>query len=205
MGGHLLIERPGLFSSLQDFGRFGYQHFGISASGAMDTVAMQAANALVGNAPGTAVIEMTMLGLAATVKAERCRLALAGADMPLAINGRPVEGWRAHELKDGDRIEIGGAKSGMRGYLAIAGGLDRRADARQPLHPFALRHWRAGRTGVAARRPAAAEGCAGRAIAGAAARASAVEHRAPSASCSDRRTTISRPPASPPSSPRTTG
>jgi biotin-dependent carboxylase-like uncharacterized protein len=124
MGGHLLIERPGLFSSLQDFGRFGYQHFGISASGAMDTVAMQAANALVGNAPGTAVIEMTMLGLAATVKAERCHLALAGADMPLAINGHPVEGWRAHELKDGDRLEIGSAKSGMRGYLAIAGSLD---------------------------------------------------------------------------------
>ncbi|MDF2995511.1 MAG: urea amidolyase related protein [Xanthobacteraceae bacterium] len=122
-GGHLLIERPGLFSSLQDFGRFGYQHFGISASGAMDTVSMQAANALVGNARGEAVIEMTMLGLAATVKAERCRLALAGAEMPLAINGQPAEGWRAHELKDGDRIEIGGAKSGMRGYLAIAGGL----------------------------------------------------------------------------------
>jgi biotin-dependent carboxylase-like uncharacterized protein len=124
MGGHLLIERPGLFSSLQDFGRFGYQHFGISASGAMDTVSMQAANALVGNAPGTAVIEMTMLGLAAIVKAERCRFALTGADMPISINGRPVEGWRAHELQDGDRVEIGGNKTGMRGYLAIAGGLD---------------------------------------------------------------------------------
>lgn len=124
MSGHLLIERPGLFSSLQDFGRFGYQHFGISASGAMDAVAMQAANALVGNAPGEAVIEMTMLGLAATVTAGRCRLALAGADMPITINGRPAEAWQAHELNDGDRFEIGGAKTGMRAYLAIAGGLD---------------------------------------------------------------------------------
>lgn len=124
MSGHLLIERPGLFSSLQDFGRFGYQHFGISASGAMDAVAMQAANGLVGNAPGEAVVEMTMLGLAATVKGGRCRLAVAGADMPVAINGRPVESWQAYELEDGDRIEIGSAKSGMRTYLAVAGGLD---------------------------------------------------------------------------------
>lgn len=124
MSGHLLIERPGLFSSLQDFGRFGYQHFGISASGAMDTVSMQAANALVGNAPGEAVIEMTLLGLTAVMKADRCRLALAGADMPLAINGRPAEAWRAHELGEGDRIEIGSARTGMRACLAIAGGFD---------------------------------------------------------------------------------
>ena len=122
MSGHLVFERPGLFSSLQDFGRFGYQRFGISASGAMDTVAMRAANALIGNAPETAVVEITLVGPAFTVAAERCRIALAGADFPLSVNGRPAEGWRAHALAAGDRVEIGGARAGMRACLAVAGG-----------------------------------------------------------------------------------
>lgn len=124
MGAHLLIERPGLFSSLQDFGRFGFQRFGISASGAMDSLAMQAANGLVGNPRGMAVIELTLLGLSARVEEGPARLALAGADMPLTINGQPAESWRAHALAPGDRIEIGAARSGMRGYLAVAGGVD---------------------------------------------------------------------------------
>lgn len=122
MADHLLVVRGGLFSTLQDFGRFGYQRFGISASGAMDTVAMRIANALVGNAPGAAVVEMTMLGLAATVEAEGCRVAVAGADFVIAINGRPAEAWRSHDLARGDRLEVGAARSGMRGYLAVAGG-----------------------------------------------------------------------------------
>ncbi len=122
MADHLLVVRGGLFSTLQDFGRFGYQRFGISASGAMDTVAMRIANALVGNAPGTAVVEMTMLGLAATVEAGGCRVAVAGADLAVAINGRPAEAWRSYDLSRGDRLEIGAARAGMRGYLAVAGG-----------------------------------------------------------------------------------
>lgn len=118
---HLAVVRGGLFSTLQDFGRFGWQRFGISASGAMDTVSMRIANGLVGNPPGTAVIEMTMLGLAVTVAAEGCRVAVAG-DFAVAIEGRPAEAWRAHDLKRGERLEVGAARTGMRGYLAVAGG-----------------------------------------------------------------------------------
>src|SRR5580698_812649 len=124
MAGHLVVERPGLFSSLQDFGRFGYQRFGISASGAMDELSMRVANALVSNPPNMAVIELTLLGLAARIEGGACRVALAGADMPLVINSRPVDNWRSHALDDGDRIEIGTARSGMRVYLAVAGGFD---------------------------------------------------------------------------------
>jgi biotin-dependent carboxylase-like uncharacterized protein len=124
MAGHLVVERPGLFSSLQDFGRFGYQRFGISASGAMDELSMRVANALVSNPPNMAVIELTLLGLAARIEGGACRVALAGADMPLVINSRPVDSWRSHALDDGDRIEIGTARSGMRVYLAFAGGFD---------------------------------------------------------------------------------
>ncbi|MCK0207379.1 biotin-dependent carboxyltransferase family protein [Starkeya koreensis] len=122
MGAHLVIERPGLFSTLQDAGRFGYQRFGISASGAMDPFALALANALVGNPRGMAAVELTMLGLSATVEGGPLRLALAGADMALTIDGRPAEGWRAYALQPGARIEIGPARAGMRAYLAIAGG-----------------------------------------------------------------------------------
>lgn len=122
MADHLLVERGGLFSTLQDFGRFGYQRFGISASGAMDTVSMRIANALVGNAPGAAVVEMTMLGLAATVVAEGCRVAVAGGEFAVSINGRPAEMWLSHDLARRDRLEVGAARAGMRGYLAVAGG-----------------------------------------------------------------------------------
>lgn len=122
MPDHLLVVRGGLFSTLQDFGRFGYQRFGISASGAMDTVAMRIANALVGNAPETAVVEMTMLGLGVAVEAAGARVAVAGADFPVTINGRPAEAWRAYDLVRGDLLEVASARAGMRTYLAVAGG-----------------------------------------------------------------------------------
>ena len=122
MSAHLLIARPGLASTLQDFGRFGYQRFGISGSGAMDVVAMQIANRLVGNPPGAAVIEMSMTGFSATMEGHDCVLAIAGADMPVAINGRRAEGWRSFTLRDGDQVEIGAAAAGVYAYIAAAGG-----------------------------------------------------------------------------------
>lgn len=120
----LAIDRPGLASTLQDAGRFGYQRFGISASGAMDRDAYQIANALAGNPPDMAVIEMAMTGLAATVRGGDAVLALAGAAMPVTVNGRAAEGWRSFALQDGDRIEIGAATEGVYAYLAVAGGFD---------------------------------------------------------------------------------
>jgi biotin-dependent carboxylase-like uncharacterized protein len=122
MGDHLLVTDAGLFSSIQDFGRFGFQRFGISASGAMDNVAMSLANALVGNPLGAAVIEMALVGAGFTVEADGCRIAVAGGDFPLLVNGRPAEPWAAHDLARGDRLKLGLARAGARCYLAVAGG-----------------------------------------------------------------------------------
>ncbi|MFK8253239.1 5-oxoprolinase subunit C family protein [Ancylobacter terrae] len=119
---HLIVGESGLFSTLQDGGRFGYQRFGISNSGAMDRMAMSLANALVGNPREAGVIEMTMSGMAFTVAAETCRIALAGAPMALAINGHAAPHLEAHDLARGDKVAIGRAASGMRAYLAVAGG-----------------------------------------------------------------------------------
>ncbi|GAB4067855.1 biotin-dependent carboxyltransferase family protein [Ancylobacter sonchi] len=123
-GDHLAITEGGLFSTLQDAGRFGYQRFGISNSGAMDIPAMRLANAITGNPPDIGVIEMTMAGIGFTVAAEHCRVALAGAEMALTINGRPAEPFQAHDLTRGDKVAVGRAARGMRGYLAVAGGFD---------------------------------------------------------------------------------
>lgn len=119
---HLLVSESGLFSTLQDGGRFGYQRFGISNSGAMDRLAMSLANALVGNPREAGVIEMTMSGIAFTIAAEACRIALAGAPMALTVNGRPAPHLEAQDLVRGDKVAIGRAGGGMRGYLAVAGG-----------------------------------------------------------------------------------
>ena len=122
MSAHLVVDKPGLSSTLQDFGRFGYHRFGISGAGAMDVVALRIANALVGNPPGMAAVELAMTGLGATVSGGGCAIAVAGAEMPIAINGRQVEGWRSYALAEGDRIEIGAAAAGVYAYLAVAGG-----------------------------------------------------------------------------------
>ncbi|TBW35355.1 biotin-dependent carboxyltransferase [Siculibacillus lacustris] len=119
---HLVIDRGGLSSTLQDVGRFGCQRFGISGSGAMDAVAMRIANALVGNSPDTAVIEMSMTGLAATVVGGACRVAVAGAAMPMSVAGRRVDGWRSFDLAEGERLDFGAISDGMYAYLAVAGG-----------------------------------------------------------------------------------
>lgn len=122
MSPQLVIERPGLSSTLQDIGRFGCQRFGISGSGAMDPTAMRLANALVGNPLDTAVIELTMTGLAATVLGGPRRLAVAGAAMPITVAGRRIDGWRSFDLAEGATLDIGAATEGVYAYLAVAGG-----------------------------------------------------------------------------------
>ena len=82
MGEHLAVIDPGMQSTLQDFGRYGFQRYGISAAGAIDVLSMQIANALVGNARDEAVIELTLSGGTYRVEADHCRMAIAGAAMP---------------------------------------------------------------------------------------------------------------------------
>ena len=82
MGEHLAVIDPGMQSTLQDFGRYGFQRYGISAAGAIDVLSMQIANALVGNARDEAVIELTLSGGTYRVEADHCRMAMAGPPCP---------------------------------------------------------------------------------------------------------------------------
>jgi biotin-dependent carboxylase-like uncharacterized protein len=119
----LRVVEPGPSTTVQDAGRFGYQRFGVSASGAVDLRSLAIANRLVGNPPEAAALEMTMAGGACEVVADGLSVALCGADMPLAIDGTPAASNRTHWLRRGARLDIGMARAGLRAYLAVGGGI----------------------------------------------------------------------------------
>lgn len=114
---------PGPLSTIQDGGRFGYMSTGFGSSGAMDLRAMRIANILVGNNPEDGVIEMTMMGLTAEFTCESV-IALTGANMQPALNGQEIPMYQSVQIHAGDKLTLGMAKTGMRGYLAAAGGFD---------------------------------------------------------------------------------
>jgi len=118
----LRITRNGLLDTIQDAGRYGYQHLGINPGGAMDHVAMRVANMLVGNETTEAVIEMHFP--AAEIKFEQTVLiALAGADLSAMINGEEVPLLHPIMVQKGSILRFGKQQNGARVYLAIQGGL----------------------------------------------------------------------------------
>lgn len=119
----LHVLSPGPSTTVQDTGRRLWMHMGVSPSGPMDALAFELANALVGNPPGTGMLEFTVTGGRYRVEDGGCRVAVAG-DFDVSVNGRPVPAWLAMDLADGDELRIGTARHGLRGYLAVAGGLD---------------------------------------------------------------------------------
>ena len=109
--------------TIQDIGRTGFAHLGITESGAADKWAMRCANALVGNGESEPVLEITLGGFAFTTDCE-VSLAVTGAKAPLFLNELPVDQYQTIELNRGDRFEIKTATQGARLYLSVAGGFD---------------------------------------------------------------------------------
>jgi biotin-dependent carboxylase-like uncharacterized protein len=104
-------------STVQDLGRFGYAHFGVSPSGAADALALRAGNLLVGNAENAAALEMTLSG--GTFEFEEAAvIALTGSDF-----GADLPLWKAVEIPAGHTLRCGATRSGARCYLAVRGGL----------------------------------------------------------------------------------
>ncbi len=120
---NITVLSSGPLSTIQDSGRFGYMDTGFSPNGAMDLYSMRIANILTGNAPNDGVIEMTLMGMTLTFDGTSV-IALTGADMCPKLNGTEIPTYTAVEVHSGDVLELGMAKSGMRSYLAVAGGFD---------------------------------------------------------------------------------
>lgn len=115
------VLKPGAYTTVQDLGRTGYQHLGVPVSGAMDEVAHRLANALVGNFPHAATLEVTLMGPALRFHADTV-IACCGADLSACVDGRAVPLATAFPVKAGDILQFGRKVSGLRGYLAVRGG-----------------------------------------------------------------------------------
>jgi biotin-dependent carboxylase-like uncharacterized protein len=119
----LVISAIGPASSIQDGGRHGAQRYGLTPSGAMDRLALAAANCLVGNALFAAAIEIGPFGAAFTAREGAVRVALAGASRNADVSGRAVALDTSMTLADGETLTLGFARGGAFSYLAIEGGI----------------------------------------------------------------------------------
>src|SRR5690606_18497778 len=118
----IAVLKPGLFTTVQDMGRPGWRASGVTAGGAMDTYALRAANLLVGNEPGAAGLEMTLMG--GKLRLEQPMLiAVTGAYMTPTADGVELRRCGPVWLPQGTTLSFGRAVIGCRAYLAAAGGI----------------------------------------------------------------------------------
>lgn len=118
-----IVKRPGPLSLIQDEGRFGAFHMGLTNGGPIDKLAFHWANRLCNNALNHSAIEVSVGGLAIIAQVDTV-IAVTGANMPLTINSQVKELWRSYKVKAGDLIELGFTNEGVRSYFAVAGGFD---------------------------------------------------------------------------------
>lgn len=119
----ITILNPGLLTTVQDFGRIGYQQFGVPVSGVVDPRAMSIANILVDNPEDEAVLECTMLGPQIRFNAPNA-IAITGGDLGPTIDNQPIPNYAAIRVEAGQVLRFAGLRSGCRAYIAFAGGLD---------------------------------------------------------------------------------
>ncbi|GIN84252.1 KipI antagonist [Heyndrickxia sporothermodurans] len=117
------VLQSGLYTTIQDLGRHGYQQQGVSVSGPMDKIALRLANLLVGNKETEAVMETTLNGPKLLFH-ETKLIAISGGDFSPTINGEPVPTGRPVLIRKGSILNMGSARKGCRAYIALAGGID---------------------------------------------------------------------------------
>lgn len=118
----ITVLRTGILTLVQDLGRPGLGGIGVGRSGAADRGSLDRVNVAVGNPPGAAALEV-LLGGSVLRAAGSLVLALAGADIPVTLDGAAVDARAAFIVPDGAVVRLGTARTGLRGYLAVAGGL----------------------------------------------------------------------------------
>lgn len=117
----LRFKKSGFYTSIQDRGRFGYRHFGVPVSGAMDQYAAKIANDLLGNERDAAVLEFTMTGPELEFGANTY-IALSGAHLEASRGEEPLRMNTVHKVQKGDVIKFGRMAHGFRTYMAVKGG-----------------------------------------------------------------------------------
>ncbi|MGJ8667134.1 MAG: biotin-dependent carboxyltransferase family protein [Patiriisocius sp.] len=117
------IITSGLYTTLQDSGRFGYRNQGIPVSGAMDLRSAFLANKILGNDENEAVIEITMLGPTLYFE-EKTIICITGATFKPLLNGIEISMFKSILIEKNSTLKMGTALNGMRGYIAVKGGFD---------------------------------------------------------------------------------
>ncbi|MER6626656.1 biotin-dependent carboxyltransferase family protein [Streptomyces sp. NPDC000987] len=118
----LVVVRAGALTTVQDQGRPGHAHLGVPRSGALDGPAAALVNRLVGNRPEAAVLETTVTGCALRPRSA-VTVAVAGAPCPVTVDGRPVSWGAPVRVPAGAVLDVGTVTSGVRGYVAVSGGV----------------------------------------------------------------------------------
>lgn len=118
----LEILSPGIMTTVQDLGRYGYGRFGVAPSGALDSFSLRIANLIVGNSEDQACLETMLLGPGIKVLTDVV-IAVTGGDLQPKKNKQTIEMWRSHAFKKDDVLSFGNAVSGFRAYIAVAGGI----------------------------------------------------------------------------------
>ena len=117
------VVGPGLLTTVQDLGRWGWQRYGVPVSGAMDPLALEIGNILVGNDRGAAGLEAALSG--PTLRAvSPLVVAICGASCKATLDGTPVPGWEAVEIRPGQLLALGSISAGVWVYLCVSGGID---------------------------------------------------------------------------------
>jgi antagonist of KipI len=116
------ILSPGILTSVQDLGRYGYGRYGVAPSGALDPFSLRIANLLVGNRSDQAGLETMLLGPAIRVLADIV-VAVTGGNLQPLLDKQPIGMWRSHNLKKDDILSFGSMASGLRAYVAVGGGI----------------------------------------------------------------------------------
>lgn len=115
------VLKAGLYDTIQDLGRLGFQSFGVPISGAMDAYASALANTLVGNTPNAAVMEITVMGPKLKFHCDT-RIAITGAFINPYLNGELIKTNAAMSVKVSDVLSFGVLEYGCRAYLSVFGG-----------------------------------------------------------------------------------
>jgi len=119
----LTIVRPGMLTTVQDLGRWGYQGEGVPVAGPMDLYSHRLANRLAGNIDEAATLEVTMIGPELEAEGEVV-CAVAGAEFALTVGERHVRSTAPFVVPAGARVRFGARRRGARAYLAVRGGFD---------------------------------------------------------------------------------
>lgn len=115
------VVKKGFFSLLQDPGRFGFEHIGVTNGGPMDAMAANWANRLLDNAADATVIEVTAGGLELEARTNTM-VSVTGGDLNLTLNNVPQVPWRSFWVTTGDRLRFGHPRLGFRAYIGVRGG-----------------------------------------------------------------------------------